>query len=747
MGRPFAVIGFTMFISLFMFGILESEFALASLLICCFLLPVCFAVPCVRKSKVFPLALSVIILSASSYLICYHLSYLPAVEYSGKRIRVDARITALPSYNYGKYYYEIEAEKLDGEKTDKNIKLRLSSAEKLSAEAYDRVSFSGTVYALGSSGRFSRLNYMSKDVYIGIYPEDEITVHKNQANRPLHFYVLALRQKILDSVAALMPADNAALASAVLLGEKSYMSEELKNDVNNVGISHLICVSGLHLALLMSALLGILKRLQVPRKLTYIITMIFVVAFSALCTFTVSVVRAGIMLLVYLAAELLFAESDSLNSLGFACTVILLPNPFGAGSISLIFSVLAAFSIITVSSKISKKLKAVIFREKMNLPRKIICYAAEIFITSAVVLMISLPVSVMVFKKITLMSVFANILIIPFAGILLVCTAVSSLLFLTGVPFISFLYYPFAYLSSFISGYIIKISAFLSDFPLAVINADKVYILVFFALALIATAVIVLFRLYNKTFLTSVSIALCAVLAVSAIADSVCRKDDLIITCLAVDGAVALTVQCGGETSLIGCGENYNTAYKIRQITGAGSAGRIKYCFLPGDSRRESGAVSEVLPMLDAEQIIVPKNSRTVSEISRYGSSEVCSVSYGVFELSNGGYIVYSDSGYCLINAYGVHVLLVSRSGAEPDNLPEEFSDYDYLICAGKANNSIVKSSLNGIIVLSDERACAETVNNLKNKGHCVYGVSSVNNAELRIGRTKTSIRSVKSWA
>ena len=61
---------------------------------------------------------------------------------------------------------------------------------------------------------------------------------------------------------------------------------------------------------------------------------------------TYSVVRAGIMMLIYLLSVVLSRQRDSLNSLGFSVTVIAMENPFSIGALGLQLSVLSTAGLI-----------------------------------------------------------------------------------------------------------------------------------------------------------------------------------------------------------------------------------------------------------------------------------------------------------------------------------------------------------------------------------------------------------------
>lgn len=130
-----------------------------------------------------------------------------------------------------------------------------------------------------------------------------------------------------------MPSEEASLASALLLGDKYCLDQNLKEDFNQSGTGHLIVVSGLHMAVVEGCVYFILFKLTRRKKLAAAVSIVGILLFMALTAFTPSVMRSGIMLIVYMLAQLFNRTSDSLNSIGIAALVLTAFNPFAAGEI------------------------------------------------------------------------------------------------------------------------------------------------------------------------------------------------------------------------------------------------------------------------------------------------------------------------------------------------------------------------------------------------------------------------------
>lgn len=117
-----------------------------------------------------------------------------------------------------------------------------------------------------------------------------------------------------------------AVLAAMTLGDKSSLSERLKEDYSVSGASHILALSGLHLGIIYAilSLIFLRRRWQIASQVLILLaiwTYVFIVGMSA------SVVRSAVMITVYSFVSLLNRNKMSLNTLAVAAVVILIVNP------------------------------------------------------------------------------------------------------------------------------------------------------------------------------------------------------------------------------------------------------------------------------------------------------------------------------------------------------------------------------------------------------------------------------------
>ncbi len=217
-----------------------------------------------------------------------------------------------------------------------------------------------------------------------------------------------------------MTGDEFGVAYAMLTGGSSYIDEDLLSAYRELGIAHIFAVSGLHIGFFSAALSLVLKRCRANRFVTAAVVILASFFYSGVCGFSSSSVRAAIMCSVAFLASLSGKRYDGLSALGVAATLVLLFNPvelFNAGFV-LSFTVVAGLLVV------APPLTALF---KKFLPQKLASSLAAVFAAFS----FSVPVLFWCFGQISFLSVFANLVLLPFVGVLYV--ALFALTVISGV--------------------------------------------------------------------------------------------------------------------------------------------------------------------------------------------------------------------------------------------------------------------------------------------------------------------------
>jgi len=231
---------------------------------------------------------------------------------------------------------------------------------------------------------------------------------------------------------------------AILLGDKGNLDDTFSLNVKKSGVSHIMVVSGLHLSIIIGFLFFIIDRLIKNRFVGFFISVIAVSLLCAICGFTPSIIRAGLMYLLFAVAPLFNRDADILNTLGGAVTFILLDEPLLLFNISFQLSVIAVFAVLYVSPFYCE-----FILEKLKIKSRALIVILPIVIVSLLAEIFTMPIIVYRFRFISLVSPITNVLI-SFPVTLVLVFSVIAVIF----SFSTAIIYPVLKLINFILKYV-----------------------------------------------------------------------------------------------------------------------------------------------------------------------------------------------------------------------------------------------------------------------------------------------------
>ncbi len=138
----------------------------------------------------------------------------------------------------------------------------------------------------------------------------------------------AARRSVLARIKLLWGPRDGPLIAAMLIGEHSLIDRATRQNFQSTGTFHILVVSGMNVGLMAFPVFWLLRRLRVGEGLTTLMTVLVTGAFVLLTDMGSPILRAAIMLWIYLAARLFYRNSRApLNAAGVAALGLLLADP------------------------------------------------------------------------------------------------------------------------------------------------------------------------------------------------------------------------------------------------------------------------------------------------------------------------------------------------------------------------------------------------------------------------------------
>lgn len=346
-------------------------------------------------------------------------------DYS-QTVAVVGRIT--DSAKEGEHYYSVILDdvKIEG-KSEKNISLFISVYDEQTFKAGDKLAFETKLesVSLWTLKNFNSYYYRNNIGYKAKVGSSEIISLEGglKIDEKVRMSVKSSLEKNLSS-------ENAGLCYALLFGDKTDVEADTLGSYKNAGIIHILAVSGLHVSFLLSLILGLMKLCRVNKYVSFSLTTIIIIFFAYLCSFTPSVVRAGLMAIFFMISKLVGRRYDTLSSLGLAGTIMLLISPLTAFDIGFLMSVFCVIGISLLSKLLLKGLVKI-------MPKTV----ASTLSVSIACQLVTIPFTAYFGGQLNFLSPFVNLIIVPFFGILFPYLVVGVLISCL-LPFMGFILAP-----------------------------------------------------------------------------------------------------------------------------------------------------------------------------------------------------------------------------------------------------------------------------------------------------------------
>ncbi len=366
----------------------------------------------------------------------------------------------------------VKINEIDGHILKKPFSSQITSFAGDTAYVGDTIVFNGMPSELSEveSNSFDTKSYLrSKNVFTVFSSPQVISTTKSKESNLL----TKLRQKFDDAVYTYIKSDysytSAAIVKALTLGDKTDFSRQMSQSFSKSGLSHLMCVSGMHLCVLLGMISCILVHLTIHKKLRCVILIgvcIFYILFTGASS---SVIRAGIMSSFTYLALLAGRKNDSVIALFFAGAVMVFINPYVVLDIAARLSFVATLGVI-LAGNASNKLFPVFSK---NHP---VCFGfISAVMTNFLAVIFTLPIGADSFGGFSTVAIISTLFTSIACEILIILS--NILCFLSLFPFMDFLCTTLGKICSLFADYIMSASDFFSSFRYSYVKADDMQII------------------------------------------------------------------------------------------------------------------------------------------------------------------------------------------------------------------------------------------------------------------------------
>lgn len=266
---------------------------------------------------------------------------------------------------------------------------------------------------------------------------------------------------------------------AFIFGNNKSIITDVMSSYQEIGISHLFAISGMHVGLLTLVISKLLMKLNIKEKYTFIIISLFLFFYLFITGVSPSILRAIFFYLFFSINKIYNFNIKGVNIFLLIFSISLLVNPYYIHEVSFLYSYTISFSILLVGNKISNG-----------------SYFKRLFLTSLISFIVSFPITIYFFNQINILSVFYNMLFVPFISMIVFPLSIITYI----IPFFEPIFNVFISLMEFLALKFNSISFSKLIFP----SLPRYYYILYIV------GVVIFIYFYNKKIISVLPILLLA---------------------------------------------------------------------------------------------------------------------------------------------------------------------------------------------------------------------------------------------
>lgn len=591
----------------------------------------------------------------------------------GSTADIKAEIVEIKSESVYSGAYVANVLTIDG--APSNIKIRLETEFSADLSAGDVITVRARFEELTDDGAYDLKTNGFREGITGLAVSDDVDTLIVCEHRDGVMYRLnALRERICAALAVSseLSGGDCGLMQALFVGDRSALDGTVRRDFTYVGISHLLAVSGMHLSIVIGGLELVLNKLTLHKTAKNIIVIAVTVCYMGLTGFSMSVLRAGIMLILYRLSYFFGRGADRITSLFIAVAGIIFVFPFAAADVGLLLSFSAMLACI-VSSEATP---SVIVGFLSRLRSKNIFSKALSAVLRFVLFNLSMSLYSMIFTMPIMWIYFGRISLLAPVGTLVLSLPITAILYLTPFALVSinvtWLWAVFQYPAAWLCRLTARLTSALTKIDgaeLLLPTSDSVTA-IFSIVTVIAVMLILLLPKRGARAAGCAAVAVFAAVTIASVGYSLTydkntvfylnngKNDGFVVS----DGARALIVDISNGGGYISSALDEVAREELRANVNAFMLTHLHHRHLNTVERMLSSEYIEklILPLPnDEDEAEVCKSLHLLAE--KYGA-EVVSYAYGT-EVEYGDIMIDTASAYIERSSHPVLFLSIKSEG------------------------------------------------------------------------------------
>ena len=467
--------------------------------------------------------------------------YIPALKFDGSCNLVCGTVSDIQLCGVNGECYIINVNKIGSKRFIIPFKLKMFVKRGIDCGYSDEIKINMRLKKICKSDWFFLFDgNISKGIYLksSEFYEGEIFEKNSFFSK-----FLQIRDSLMNSIDLFVKEPYNLLAAGMLFGNSSRIPYNMKRVANRCGIAHIFAISGLHIVILASVLIFILKLFKCRDNVTFIFLAICFLIYLFMVGFSPSASRACLMALASYFGSSFNKKIKPLYCLIFAAFIISIIWPTCILGMSFLLSFSSCLGIILLANKISNFLLI-----KMPFDRKWFVCLIQGFGTSLAAQAFSSFFLMFTFGKISIVAPFVNILIIQIVPIIYISTALVAVFGLFSTYIATYI----GYFCESLFDIVFSFLTFISKFPFCYIPTN--YFIVKFIVGCLAVFMFFYFIIFRRFISVRSFFSICGAIIGMPFFLNFVNKDLISINVFKIGSSVGLVIIGKNRCVVVDCG-------------------------------------------------------------------------------------------------------------------------------------------------------------------------------------------------
>ena len=278
-------------------------------------------------------------------------------------------------------------------------------------------------------GGFDYGRYLARNGLCGVSYVERGNIKYISTAKPLGLggFSNMLRERLIERLESVgLEGGELAILSAITLGEKGLLDNEVKEIFSAAGVSHILVVSGMHVGFIFLLIMWFGRRIS-HRGHWFVVILGLVVlwGYAVLTGLAPSVVRATFMFSMILLFRIMGEKYRIKHALCLSATILILVNPNQLFNVGFQLSYLAVCGIVYFYPLLYNKIK--------TLNSKLLRWVLQAVVVTVSAQILTMPIVIYNFNQFPIYFIFSNLFVTVFA----------PFLFLGGIALLALSYIPY----------------------------------------------------------------------------------------------------------------------------------------------------------------------------------------------------------------------------------------------------------------------------------------------------------------